>query len=185
MTFHQSGFATVASRDGHEGGWSESFIKLGALIEVLKHSDREMVITRVIAAPAEKVFAAFSDPAHIGKWWGPNGFTTTTHEMDFRVGGVWRYTMHGPDGTDYANYVTYTEIVNPSRIAYEHGSNAQHPSEFKAVITFEPEGDGIKVSLRMIVGDATERDGYVKFGAVEGGQQTLERLAAHLAGKAR
>lgn len=183
MTFHQSGFTTAASRDGHEGGWNESFVKLGALIEVLKHSDREMVITRVIAAPVATVFAAFTDPAHIGKWWGPNGFTTTTHEMEFRVGGVWRYTMHGPDGTDYPNYVTYTEIQTPVRIAYDHGGNAQHPSEFKAVITFAPEGDGTKVSLRMIVGNASERDGYVKFGAVEGGWQTLERLAAHLAGK--
>ena len=58
--------------------------------------------------------------------------------MDFRVGGVWRYTMHGPDGTDYPNHVTYTGIEKPSRIAYDHGTNAQHPSEFKAVISFEP-----------------------------------------------
>jgi len=179
MTFHQSGFASEIARDGHEGGWRESFVKLGSLIDALKYSDREMVITRVIAAPAAMVFAAFTDPEHIGKWWGPNGFTTTTHEMDFRVGGIWRYTMHGPDGTDYPNYVTYTGIEKPKRIAYDHGSNAQHPSEFKAEITFKPEGAGTQVGLRMIVG-AAERDHYVKFGAVEGGQQTLERLAAYL-----
>lgn len=180
MTFHQSGFASKASRDGHEGGWSESFVKLDALLDVLKHGDRELVITRIIAAPIATVFAAFTDPVHIGEWWGPNGFTTTIHEMDFRVGGVWRHTMHGPDGTDYQNYVTYTEIEKPNRIAYEHGTNAQHPSEFKAVITFVREGTSTKVSLRMIIGNATERDHYVKFGAVEGGQQTLERLADHL-----
>lgn len=182
MTFQQSGFTSKDSRDGHEGGWTESFEKLHAFIDVLKHSDREMVITRVITAPIATAFAAFSDRDNIGKWWGPNGFTTTTHEMDFRVGGVWRYTMHGPDGADYQNYVTYAEIEKPSRIAYEHGSNPQHPSEFRAVITFKPQGAGTEVSLRMIIGSAEERDHYVKFGAIEGGQQTLERLAQYLKG---
>src|SRR5689334_18469516 len=64
-------------------------------------SDREIVITRVIDAPRELVFAAFTDAEHISNWWGPNGFRTTTYEKDVRPGGVWRFTMHGPDGTDY------------------------------------------------------------------------------------
>ena len=56
------------------------------------------------------------DPKHVVQWWGPNGFTTTIQEMDFRRGGVWTLVMHGPDGTDYPNYSTFQEIVYPERI---------------------------------------------------------------------
>jgi uncharacterized protein YndB with AHSA1/START domain len=80
-------------------------------------TDREIVTTRVFDAPREMVFDAWTDPKHIGQWWGPIGFTTTTHEMDVRPGGVWRFTMHGPDGRDYKNRIVYTEIVRPERLA--------------------------------------------------------------------
>ena len=77
-------------------------------------TDREIIVTRVYDAPRELVFDAFTDPKHLSQWWGPRGFTTTTHSMDFRVGGEWRYTMHGPDGTDYKNLMVYHEINRPS-----------------------------------------------------------------------
>ena len=54
---------------------------------------------------------------------GPNGFTTTIHEMDVQVGGVWRFIMHGPDGTDYPNKIVYREIVKPERLVYDHGDD--------------------------------------------------------------
>lgn len=100
--------------------------------------------------------------------------------MDFRAGGVWRFTMHGPDGTDYPNFVTYTEIVVPQRICYDHGSNAQHPDMFKAVIAFAEERGKTRVTLRLIVTDAAQREDMIAFGAVEGGWQTLARLDAYL-----
>jgi hypothetical protein len=65
--------------------------------------DCEILIERIINAPRELVWEAWTDPKHLEKWWGPNGFTTTTKEFDFRVGGVWRHVMHGPDGTNYPN----------------------------------------------------------------------------------
>jgi uncharacterized protein YndB with AHSA1/START domain len=77
-------------------------------------ADREIVVTRVFDAPRELVFDAFTDPAHISNWWGPDGFTTTTHEMDVRPGGTWRFVMHGPDGVDYDNIIVYREITSPS-----------------------------------------------------------------------
>ena len=62
--------------------------------------EREIVATRVFAASRALVFTLWTDPRHIAQWWGPNGFTTTIHEMDVRSGGVWRFVMHGPDGVD-------------------------------------------------------------------------------------
>ena len=180
MEFYQTGFDSAASRDGREGGWTECLGKFELLLDALKGSEREINIVRVIAAPVAKVFAAFSNPTGMAKWWGPNGFTTTTHHMDFRVGGTWVYTMHGPDGTDYPNHVAYTAIETGRVIAYDHGSDAVHPALFKAVIGFEPQGEKTRVSLRLILGDAAERPHYVSFGAVEGGYQNLERLDAWL-----
>jgi uncharacterized protein YndB with AHSA1/START domain len=72
--------------------------------------------SRLLHAPRELVFSAFTDPRHLAQWWGPNGFTTTTHSFEFRPGGVWRFVMHGPDGRDYQNRITYDEIVRPERI---------------------------------------------------------------------
>lgn len=168
------------ARIGMKEGWSSSLEKLEELLDAIKVSPNELLLSRLIAAPREIVFKAFSDPKGLAVWWGPNGFTTTTHEMDFREGGVWRYTMHGPDGTDYPNYVKYTEIVAPESIRYDHGSNAQHPDMFKAVITLADEGGKTRVTLRMIIADAEHRDEMVAFGAVEGGWQTLARLDAYL-----
>lgn len=146
---------------------------------------REIVVTRLIAAPPERVFEAFKDPVHISQWWGPNGFSTTTYEMDVRPGGQWLFTMHGPNGTDYKNRVRYTEVKAPERLAYDHdggeGGDGEH--HFKAVITFVPEASNTRVTLRLICATIEQREFMVKFGAIEGGEQTLSRLDAYLCGK--
>src|SRR5437879_5935817 len=84
----------------------------------LEHDPRSIVGTRVFDAPRALVFSAWTDPKHLAQWWGPNGFTTTTHAFDFRPGGVWRFVMHGPDGRDYQNRIIFDEIVPPEHIAY-------------------------------------------------------------------
>lgn len=145
-------------------------------------SDREISLTRVFDAPRELVFAAFLDPQHISNWWGPDGFRTTTHEMDVRPGGVWRYTMHGPDGSDYANLVKYTEVVHPERIAYDHGGDPAE-ADFHATISFEDLAGKTRVTLHSLFASAEQRQAAAKFGAIEGGQQTLARLADQLAGQ--
>jgi uncharacterized protein YndB with AHSA1/START domain len=139
----------------------------------------QLVIERLINAPRTLVFDAWCDPEHIGMWWGPNGFRTTTHGMDMSVGGCWRYTMHGPDGTDYENLITYTEIVRPERIAYDHGDD-KDPDMFKSVITFADANGKTAMTLRMVCKTMLQLEGMKKFGAVEGGQQTLERLERYL-----
>ena len=78
-------------------------------------ADREIVISRVISAPRELVFEAFTEVRHLSRWWGPDGFTTTTRAFEFRVGGVWDFVMHGPDGTDYQEWITWNNTPSPSR----------------------------------------------------------------------
>src|SRR3982751_3533174 len=74
-------------------------------------ADREIVISQVIAAPRELVFEAFTEVRHLSRWWGPEGFTTTTQAFEFRVGGEWVFVMHGADGTDYQEWISWTEIA--------------------------------------------------------------------------
>ncbi len=141
-------------------------------------ADREMVITRLIAAPPELVFEAWTTPEHLATWWGPNGFTTTTSAFDMRPGGVWRFVMHGPDGRDYENRITFDEIVRPERIVYRHGGGEDvKPVTFNTTVTFTPEDGKTRVTLRAVFPTAAERDRVVEeYGAVEGGKQTLARL---------
>ncbi len=146
-------------------------------------ADRTIVATRLFDAPQALVFKAFTDREHIGKWWGPNGFTTTTHEMDVRPGGAWRFIMHGPDGVDYPNLIVYTEVVSPERLAYDH-SDDDGGNSFRALVELTEEDGKTRVTMTGIFATAAERERVeAEFGAVEGAEQTLARLAEHLAGR--
>lgn len=82
--------------------------------------DRDIQISSEFDASRKFVFDAFTTPEKIGQWWRSDGFTTTTGEINFEVGGDWILTIHGPDGTDYPNHIVYTEIKEPERITYDH-----------------------------------------------------------------
>src|SRR5437762_13766409 len=108
---------------------------------------REIVATRVVDAPRDLVWKLWTEPEHIKRWWGPNGFTNTIHEMDVRPGGVWRFVMHGPDGTDYPNKNVFVEVVPPGRIVLDHASSPN----FRMTATFEDVGGGrTRLSVRMV-----------------------------------
>ncbi len=94
-------------------------------------ADREIVISRVISAPRELVFEVFTEIRHLSRWWGPEGFTTTTRAFEFRIGGAWDFVMHGPDGTDFQEWISYTEIAPPERIAMLHGEFRDDPNAFE------------------------------------------------------
>jgi uncharacterized protein YndB with AHSA1/START domain len=140
--------------------------------------------SRIFEAPRALVFAAWTEPRHFAQWWGPNGFSTTTHSFDFRPGGVWRFVMHGPDGRNYENRITFDEIVPPERIAYHHGgADDEHlePVQFKTVVTFEDVGGKTKLTMRGIFPSAEERDRVIReYGADKGQVQTLARLADYV-----
>ena len=140
-------------------------------------TDREIVATRVFDAPRELVWEVWTDPKHLAQWWGPNGFTNTVHEIEVKPGGVWRFIMHGPDGTDYKNEVVYVEVVKPERLVYDHVSGPK----FHVTVTFTEEGNKTRLNMKMLFESTAERDNTVKkFGAVEGLNQTLGRLQEHV-----
>jgi uncharacterized protein YndB with AHSA1/START domain len=144
-------------------------------------ADREIVISRVIDAPRELVFEAFTQVRHLSRWWGPDGFTTTTRSFAFRVGGEWEFVMHGPDGTDYQEWISWTEIVPPERIALRHGESRDDPNAFASVLTFASDGAATRIEMRTVFPTRERRDEAVeKFHAIEGGQQTLGNLAAYV-----
>jgi uncharacterized protein YndB with AHSA1/START domain len=142
-----------------------------------------MVVMRVLDAPRELVWTAWTDPKHLAQWWGPDGFTTTTSAYDLRQGGVWRFVMHGPDGRDYQNRITFDEIVKPERIVYHHdGDDDVEPVQFRTTVTFEDLGGKTRLTMRALFPTAAARDRVIKeYGAAEGAVQTLSRLADYLA----
>lgn len=146
-------------------------------------ADREIRMERLLNAPRELVWRAWTDPDHIARWWGPDGFTNTVHSMDVRPGGAWVYTMHGPDGTDYPNRIDYIEVVEPERLLYDHGEGEEGaPAHFQVTVTFEARGARTKLTMRMVFPTAEARDFVVReYGAIEGGNQTLNHLEQHLA----
>jgi uncharacterized protein YndB with AHSA1/START domain len=144
-------------------------------------AERSLTVTRTVAAPREAVWSALTDPAQLDAWWGPDGFRNETHSMDFRVGGSWVYTMHGPDGTDYKNLMAYTDVVPLERIAYDHSDPTTDEPPFQASIMLSDAADGTLVTLKMVFPTIEEMVKQIdEVGAIEGGEQTLGRLAEHV-----
>jgi uncharacterized protein YndB with AHSA1/START domain len=154
------------------------------LKDFVENAGREIFITREFNAPRELLWEAMTNPKHVVNWWGPRGFSTTIEEMDFRVGGMWKHVMRGPDGAKYPNKSVFKEIVKPERIVYQHGGKRENGpgASFVSTWTFDSiETNQTKVTIRMLFPSAAERDFVVKeFGAIEGGKQTLERLGEYL-----
>ena len=143
--------------------------------------DREIVISRVIDAPRDLVFEAFTEVRHLSRWWGPEGFTTSTQSFEFRVGGEWTFVMRGPDGTDYTEWISWTEIAPPERIALLHGESRGDPNAFVSVLTFESDGVATRIEMRTVFPTKDLRDEAIeKYHAIEGGQQTLSKLAVYV-----
>ena len=148
--------------------------------------DREpnaIITMREFDAPRDLVWRAWSDPKHLAQWWGPNGFTITTSAFDMREGGVWLFVMHGPDGRDYENRITFDVIEKPSRLLYHHGGGDVEPVQFRTTVTFEDLGSNrTRLTLHAVFPSAAERDRVVKeYGAAKGAEQTLARLSDYVA----
>jgi len=115
---------------------------------------------------------------------GPDGFTTTTHSHDFRPGGVRRFVMHGPDGRDYQNRITFDGIVSPERIVYHHGGGDDvEPAQFTQTVTFQDLGNGqTRLTWHGKFASAEERARVIReYGADKGLVQTMARLADYVA----
>jgi uncharacterized protein YndB with AHSA1/START domain len=167
---------------GMQAGWSQS---LRCLEDVLTGTlDRQIVLTRMLHAPRERVFQAFTTRDEVEQWWGPDGFSVTIEQMDVRPGGLWKFTMHGPDGTDYPNEITYEELSPPELIVYVHGSSPESGDPvFRATVAFDEMMGSTIVTMKTVFESAEAREmGVSKYHVIEGGNQTLGRLEAYLAG---
>jgi uncharacterized protein YndB with AHSA1/START domain len=139
-------------------------------------ADRKIATTRVLAAPRERVFRAWTEPERLARWWGPKGFTNTFSEIDVRPGGVWRFVMHGPDGVDYRNESVFVEVVPPERIVIDHVSGPR----FRLTATLDEHPGGTTLTWSMLF-DSEETCAKVRPYAVEANEQNLDRLATELA----
>jgi uncharacterized protein YndB with AHSA1/START domain len=144
--------------------------------------EREIVLVRVLDAPRDAVFAAWTDADAFCQWFGPDGFTCTVREMDVRPGGRASFDMTSGDGTVFTNRFDYLEVVAGERIVLDHGSDVdEDPARFRVRITLDEQADGKTVlTLRQLHPTVEQRDAGIGFGAVELGLQTLQKLARHL-----
>lgn len=140
--------------------------------------DREIVSSRIINAPQEKVFEAFRNPDILARWWGPEGFSNTFQTFDFQPDGTWEFIMHGPDGTNYPNKSVFAEIVEPERVVFDHIV----PPIFRMTITFEKVGQGDKTrfGFRMLFESAALCE-QLKTICAPANEQNFDRLEAVLA----
>jgi uncharacterized protein YndB with AHSA1/START domain len=147
-------------------------------------SDRELMVSRLIEGPRDVVFEAFTEVWHLSRWWGPEGFTTTTRTFEFSEGGVWEFTMHGPEGSDYPNWIQWMEIRPPEVIVLRHGEGPDDPEQFSSTFFFEERTDGTRVILRSEFKTKALRDRAAEeYGAIEGANQTLDSLATYVTGR--
>ena len=140
---------------------------------------RTVVLSRDLPFARDLVWQAMTDPDHVNRWWGPDGFRNEDVVMDFRVGGLWSYTMVGPDGTRFPNRVWFKEITPPARMLFDHGDDQR--VWFETTVTLEATNTGTRVTIRQVFPTQAERDEVVeKYGAIEGGKQHLAKLEAYI-----
>jgi uncharacterized protein YndB with AHSA1/START domain len=139
-------------------------------------TNRELSVTRVLNAPRELVWKVWTDPEHIAKWWGPNGFTNTIDKMEVKPGGIWDFVMHGPDGMDYKNKSTFIEVIKPEKISFKHVA-----PNFTATVTFTEQGNKTLLKWSMLFESAEELEKVIKvFKADSGLMQNIDKLELYL-----
>jgi uncharacterized protein YndB with AHSA1/START domain len=132
---------------------------------------REIVTTRVFDAPRALVFEAWTDPEQLKQWWGPRGFSNTFQLFEMKPGGLWQYTMHGPNGKNFNNESRFVEIVVPERIILDHISAPR----FRLTVLFEELGDRTKLTFRQLFETSSVYDQMKKL-AVQANEENLDRL---------
>ncbi|MCC6491442.1 MAG: SRPBCC family protein [Pirellulales bacterium] len=134
--------------------------------------------SREIPATAEQVFAAFSDPERLARWWGPAGFTNTFRKCEFHSGGRWSYVMHGPQGIDYPNESMFAEVDAPRRVVVQHISEPK----YRLTVEFSSSAGGTVVSWSQKFESeiAAQRLEHI---VVPANEQNLDRLCAEVSRK--
>jgi uncharacterized protein YndB with AHSA1/START domain len=144
------------------------------------NKSNEIRITRIYDAPVQAVWDAWTDPEQVVQWWGPRGFTLTTHSKDLRPGGNWNYTMHGPDGVDYPNTTHYLEVEKCSKLVYDHGSSEDRAPLFRVTVLFSEVKGKTKMEMAMTLPTPEAAEETRNFIKRAGGNSTWDRLAEYL-----
>ncbi len=137
----------------------------------MSDADLEIVSSVLLDATPERIYAAYADPALLTRWWGPEGFTSTFHEFDFRPGGRWRFDLHGPEGATFPNEITFVELAPPGRIVLDHLGGHR----FRMTITLTPRGRMTEMVWRMRH-ESAEQCGKVRRLAAMGNEENFDRL---------
>jgi uncharacterized protein YndB with AHSA1/START domain len=153
-------------------------------VSIQPATDRELVLSRVIAATPARLFKAWT--TELPRWWGPHGMTTTFCEMELRTGGSFRTIMRAPDGSEYPTRGVFLEIVENERIvftdAFEPGWEPNPDPYFTAITTFTPlSGGRTRYTARALHWTAENRARHEKMGFHQGWGECLDRLAALVA----
>lgn len=147
---------------------------------ITKNNSNEIKIIRVYDYPVKMVWEAWTDSNQAAMWWGPRGFTITTHSKDLRPGGNWNYTMHGPDGVNYPNITKYFEVEKYVRLVYDHGANETQPALFRVDVKFIDLISKTRMEMTMTVATPEAAIEISKFIKAANGNSTWDRLAEHL-----
>ena len=145
-----------------------------------KPPSNELHLSRLYDAPVRAVWDAWIEPDQVAQWWGPRGFTITTHSKDVRTGGHWRYTMHGPDGVDYPNTTKYLEVDPRARLVYDHGGHDDRPALFRVTVTFKDVRGKTQMDMTMALATPEAAAEAKKFIKKASGESTWDRLAEYL-----
>lgn len=140
----------------------------------------ELMLTRLYDAPVKAVWDAWTDTKAVAQWWGPRGFTLTTHSKELKPGGFWRYTMHGPDGKDWPNKTEYFVVEKYSKLVYDHGATDDTPPMFRVTVTFEEVKGKTKMVMIMAFASEAIAKESAKFIKTAGGDGTWDRLGEFL-----
>lgn len=145
-----------------------------------RNKSNVLKITRLYDAPVKAVWDAWTDLKQVEQWWGPRGFTLTTHSKDLRPGGHWHYTMHGPDGTDYPNKTKYFEVEKYAKLVYDHGGNDEQAPLFRVTVLFSEAKGKTKMEMTMSLPTPERAEEIRQFIKKASGESTWDRLAEHL-----
>lgn len=152
----------------------------------IQQTDRKLVLSRVLPAPRELVWDVFTTPEHVEQWWGPRGWKATIHEMDVRVGGVWRYSFRGANQDRWVK-ATYQKVTKPEELVYLNeftdASGEPLPGEASAGLVtanFRDRGDQTELHAVIAFPTVEALAGAVQMGTVRGTSETWDRLEQYL-----
>lgn len=141
-------------------------------------AEREVIVTRVFDVPARILFQAYSECRHIKRWFGPKGYPVTMCEMDFRVGGKFRFAMTGPSGDQNPPFGgSYREIVPNRRIVYDNGFETAGAGRMVVTVTFEESKNRTTVVINTLFDTIAMRNEHVGMGFMQGVNSASDNLA--------